>query len=118
MFWSSGALDEATRTMLVEADFPNPEGTLRPGMYASIRIAVEKHTGAITVPVEALVMEKTNAFVFKVADSKVKKVAVKLGFSDGTNAEILEGLGDGEDVIVPGKVPPADGQPVKPEAAK
>ncbi len=115
---SSGALDEATRTMLIEADFKNPEGTLRPGMYASIRIAVEKHTGAITVPVEALVMEKLNAFVFKTVDGKAKKTAVKLGFNDGTNAEILEGLADGEGVIVPGKVPPADGQAVKPEAAK
>ena len=115
---SNGVLDEATRTMLVEADMPNADGALKPGMYANIRIAVEKHTGAIVVPVEALVMEKTNAFVFKVADGKAKKTAVKLGFNDGANAEILEGLADGEGVIVPGKVPPADGQPVKPEAAK
>jgi len=115
---ASGALDEATRTMLVEADCKNPEGTLRPGMYASIRIAVEKHTGATVVPVEALVMEKTNAFVFKTVDGKAKKTAVKVGFNDGTNAEVLEGVADGEGVIVPGKVPPADGQSVKPESAK
>ena len=115
---SNGVLDEATRTMLVEADMPNAEGALKPGMYASIRIAVEKHTGAITIPVEALVMEKTNAFVFKTADGKAKKTAVKLGFNDGVNAEIVEGLAEGEGVIVPGKVPPADGQTVKPEAAK
>ena len=115
---SNGVLDEGTRTMLVEADMPNAEGALKPGMYANIRIAVEKHTGAITIPVEALVMEKTNAFVFKTADGKAKKTAVKLGFNDGANAEILEGLADGEGVIVPGKVPPADGQTVKPEAAK
>src|SRR6185369_7493868 len=46
---SFGALDEATRTMLVEADVPNPESMLKPGMYANIRIAVEKHTGVITI---------------------------------------------------------------------
>ncbi len=115
---SFGALDEATRTMLIEADVPNADGALRPGMYASVRIAVEKHSGVITIPVEALVMEKTNAFVFKAADGKAKKVAVKVGFNDGANAEIAEGLADGEGVIVPGKVPPADGQPVKAEAAK
>jgi membrane fusion protein (multidrug efflux system) len=87
-------------------------------MYANIRIAVEKHTGVITVPVAALVMEKTNAFVFKVADGKAKKTAVKLGFNDGANAEILEGVADGEGLIVPDKVPPADGQAVKAETAK
>jgi len=114
----SGALDEATRTMLVEADLPNAEGTLRPGMYSSIRIAVEKHTGALVVPGEALAMEKTNAFVFKHADGKAKKAAVKLGFNDGTNAEVLEGLAEGEQVIVVGKATFTDGQAVKPEAAK
>ena len=115
---SNGALDEATRTMLTEADVPNPDGALKPGMYANIRIAVEKHTGVITVPVEALVMEKTNAFVFKVADGKAKKTAVKLGFNDGTNAEILEGLADGESVILVGKAALTDGQAVKAEASK
>jgi multidrug efflux pump subunit AcrA (membrane-fusion protein) len=104
--------------MLVEADVPNPDAVLRPGMYANIRIAVEKHTGVITVPVAALVMEKAHAFVFKVVDGKAKKTAVKPGFNDGVNAEILEGLADDEGVIVPGKIPPADGQSVTAETAK
>jgi RND family efflux transporter MFP subunit len=114
----SGALDEATRTMLVEADLPNTEGSLRPGMYASIKVAVEKHAGALVVPVEALAMEKTNAFLFKHADGKAKKTAVKLGFNDGTNAEVLEGLAEGEQVIVVGKATFTDGQAVKPETTK
>ena len=114
----SGALDEATRTMLVEAELPNAEGTLRPGMYASIKVAVEKHTGVLTVPVEALAMEKTNAFLFKHADGKAKKTPVKLGFNDGTNAEIAEGLAEGEQVIVVGKATFTDGQAVKAEATK
>ena len=115
---SNGALEEATRTMLIEADVPNADGTLRPGMYANVRIAVEKHTGVITVPVEALAMEKTNAFVFKVADGKARKTAVKLGFNDGANAEILEGIADGEGVILVGKATFSDGQPVKAEVLK
>ncbi len=115
---SNGALDEATRTMLVEAEMANADGTLRPGMYANIRIALEKHTGVITVPVEALAMEKTNAFVFKVADGKAKKIAVKLGFNDGVNVEILDGLAEGEGVIFVSKTTLNDGQAVKPEAVK
>jgi membrane fusion protein, multidrug efflux system len=114
----SGALDEATRSMLVEADLPNSDGALRPGMYASIKVAVEKHTGALVVPVEALAMEKTNAFLFKHADGKAKKTAVKLGFNDGTNAEVLEGLAEGEQVILVGKAAFTDGQAVKGEVAK
>jgi len=108
----SGALDEATRTMLVEADIPNADGMLRPGMYASVKIAVEKHSAVLVVPVEALAMEKTNAFVFKNAGGKAKKTAVKLGFNDGVNAEVLEGVAEGEPVIVVGKATFTDGQAV------
>ena len=115
---AAGALDEATRTMLAEADMPNPAGTFRPGMYANVKIAVEKHTGVLVVPVEALAMEKANAFVFKIADGKAKKTAVKLGFNDGANAEVIEGLADGESVIVVGKGTFTDGQTVKAEASK
>ena len=114
----SGALDEATRTMLIEADLPNAEGTLRPGMYAAMKVAVEKHTDALIVPVDALAMEKTNAFLFKHADGKARKTAVKLGFNDGIHVEILEGLAEGEQVIVVGKGTFTDGQPVKAEASK
>src|SRR5688500_11610951 len=39
----SGALDEGTRSLLVEADFPNNDLVLRPGMYAIIKIGVEHH---------------------------------------------------------------------------
>lgn len=115
---AAGALDEATRTMIAEADMANPDGRFRPGMYANVRIAVEKHTGVLVVPTEALAMERTHAFVFKIADGKAKKTAVKLGFNDGANAEILEGVSSGDSVIVVGKATFSDGQAVKPEAAK
>ena len=112
------AIDEATRTMIVEADLPNKDGTLRPGMYATIKVGVEHHDRTLTVPADALAMEKTNAFVFKIADGKAKKIAVKLGFNDGTNAEVLEGIAEGDAVILVGKATFTDGQPVKVEASK
>jgi membrane fusion protein (multidrug efflux system) len=107
------ALDEATRTMIVEADVPNADLTLRPGMYATVKVGVEKKTGVLLVPVEAVVMEKTNAFVFTNADGKAKKTAVKLGFNDGAKAEILSGVTAAEPVLLVGKTPVTDGQPIK-----
>lgn len=109
----SYALNETTRTMLVEADLPNPEQTLRPGMYATVRIGVEKHTDALLIPAEALVMEKTAAFVFKLADGKAKKSPVTVGFNDGAKVELLKGVETGEQVIVAGKLALADGQVVQ-----
>jgi len=112
------AIDEATRTMLVEASLPNDDLKLRPGMYATMKIGVDEHKATLTVPVEALAMEKTNAFVFKVADGKAKKTAVTLGFNDGARAEILTGAAENEAVILVGKATFTDGQPVSPEVVK
>jgi membrane fusion protein (multidrug efflux system) len=108
----SYALDEATRTMLVEADAPNPDLVLRPGMYTTAKIGVETREDALVVPVEAVVMEKTNAFVFLAADGKAKKTAVKLGFNDGTKAEIASGATEQDRVLLVGKMNLTDGQPV------
>ncbi|HPA19136.1 MAG TPA: efflux RND transporter periplasmic adaptor subunit [Verrucomicrobiae bacterium] len=112
------ALDGATQSMLVEADVPNPGRELRPGMYATIRLGVEKHDGVICLPVSALVMEKGGASVFKLVEGKAKKSAVKVGFNDGAMAEITDGVADGEAVLVPTGTALADGQEVRAREAK
>jgi membrane fusion protein (multidrug efflux system) len=104
-------LDPATRTMLAEADLKNADLKLRPGMYAMTKIAVEKHEGATLIPVAALVMEKTNAFVFKLTDGKAIKTAVKIGFNDGTNVETPELKAD-DVILVPGAIALTDKQAV------
>lgn len=112
------ALDEATKTMATEIEIPNPEGTLRPGMFATVKLAVERKSDALLVPAEALVVEKGRTAVFTPADGKAKKVSVKAGFHDGKFVEILEGLPVGATVLLPGKLVLTDGQPVKSMEAK
>lgn len=98
--------------MLIEADLANPDLVLRPGMFVTAKIGLEQRADALLVPVGALVMEKANAFVFTLDGAKVKKTPVKLGFNDGTHAEIASGLADGAKVVLPGKTVLADGQTV------
>ena len=114
----SGAIDEATRTMIVEADLPNADGALRPGMYATIKVGVDRHPDTLTVPVEALAMEKTSAFVFKSIEGKAKKTPVTLGFNDGAKVELLTGAAVGDPVILVGKATFTDGQAVAPEEVR
>jgi membrane fusion protein (multidrug efflux system) len=114
----SFALDDATKTMLIEADLPNTDLTLRPGMYATIKVGVEQHPDALLIPVEALVMEKTNAFAFVADGGKAKKRPIKTGFNDGTKVEVLSGLTGGEAVILVGKMTLADGAPVNATEAR
>lgn len=105
------ALDPATRTMLAEADLKNADLKLRPGMYAMAKIAVEKHDKATLIPVAGLVMEKTNAFVFKHIDGKAIRTAVKTGFNDGTNVEIPDLKAD-DVILLPGTTLLTDKQPI------
>ncbi|MBB5037550.1 efflux RND transporter periplasmic adaptor subunit [Prosthecobacter dejongeii] len=105
------ALDPATRTMLAEADIKNPDLKLRSGMYVMTKIATEKHEDTTLIPVGALVLEKANAFVFKRADGKAMKTAVKIGFNDGVNVEVT-GLKLDDELFVPGTVTLADKQAV------
>ena len=108
----SNALDESTKTMLAEIELPNADHALRPGMYASVHLAVERKNDALLVPTEAVVVEKAGSFVYALADGKAHKTPVHTGFSDGVNVEIVDGVGANQPVILVGKQPLTDGQSV------
>jgi RND family efflux transporter MFP subunit len=108
------ALDPATKTMLTEIEIPNPGGELRPGAYASVQLEVERKQQALLVPAQALVIEKSGASVFTVADAKANKTPVQTGFNDGIHVEITSGLNPGQPVILVGKQTLNDAQPVNP----
>jgi len=114
----AGALDEATRSLVVEADLPNGDEALRPGMFANVRIGVERHIGALLVRSDALMVERTGTFVFRVDGGLCRKTSVKTGFQDGASSEILSGLGEDSEVVVPAKSAPADGTPVRVEGRR
>lgn len=108
---TSYVLDEASRTLLVEADLKNSGQRLRPGMFATARLAVEKHENAMLIPVSGLVKEKANAFVFRHVEGKAVKTAVKPGFNDGANVEIST-LKPDDIILLPGTATLTDGQAV------
>jgi membrane fusion protein (multidrug efflux system) len=112
------ALDKATKTMLTETQMANPGMKLQPGMLVNARIAIEKKDDALLLPVEALVKEKTNSFVFIFTDGKIKKAPVQVGFNDGTNVEIVGGVKPADLAVVPGQQALHDAQLVKITEAK
>jgi membrane fusion protein, multidrug efflux system len=112
------ALDESTKTMATEVDIANPDLALRPGMWASVEIELQKKENALLIPAEALVTEKNKSSVFVVRDNKAQKVPVTTGFDDGVNVQILKGCGPGDAVIVAGKQSVTDGQKVRATESK
>jgi membrane fusion protein (multidrug efflux system) len=112
------ALDSATKSMLTEIELPNPDGDLRPGAYATVRLEVERKQNALLVPVAALLVEKAGTSVFTVAEGKAKKTPVQVGFNDGVNVEVTRGVNPNQAVILLGKQTLNDGQLVNPSEAK
>lgn len=109
---SSYALDEATKTMLVEIEVPNGGGALRPGMYAIVSLQVETHDGALLLPAAAVTNEKSGAFVYRIVDDRVEKTPVQIGFKNGERVEITGGLDADQPVAVAKGTALADRQPV------
>jgi RND family efflux transporter MFP subunit len=107
----AGTLDADTRTMLIEADFKNDDGQLRPGLFATARVAVEQHDQVTLIPVAGLVKEKANSFIFKHVGGKAVKTAVKPGFNDGVNVEVPD-LKAEDVILLPGATVLTDKQPV------
>ena len=107
-----------TKTMATEIEIANPDLALRPGMMASVRLAIERKPDALLLPAEALVTEKNKSIVFAYRDGKAVRVPVKLGFDDGISVEIVEGLQPNDAVILAGKQSVSDGQAVKATEAK
>jgi RND family efflux transporter MFP subunit len=77
-----------------------PDLTLRPEMTAAVRIAIDDHPGALTVPLRALRREGGRAYVLCDRNGAVERRWVTTGARDDTGWEIVDGLREGERVVV------------------
>ncbi|MBI5024137.1 MAG: efflux RND transporter periplasmic adaptor subunit [Candidatus Omnitrophica bacterium] len=107
-------VEEQTRTALVKAKLPNPEGKLRRGMFANLNLIVSVRSRALVVPEAALIAKGEEVFVFTIdQDNKARMKKVGVGVRLAGKAEIVEGLSEGENVIVEGYQKIGPGSPVK-----
>jgi len=105
------AADPATRQFSVLIKLPNPNLTIRPGMYATVHIKIREIKGALTIPREALKTGSEGSTVVVVGEDKKGSVRnVKVGMVDGSSAQILEGLKEGDRVVTLSYAPIKDGQ--------
>ncbi|HVK11973.1 MAG TPA: efflux RND transporter periplasmic adaptor subunit [Gemmataceae bacterium] len=86
---SAGALDSAARTLRTEIDLPNPEGTLRPGMFATVRIVCEMPP-AWVLPAAAVLKQADQTVVYLARDGKAVRLPVRPGRTDGTFTEVFQ----------------------------
>lgn len=106
-------VDAAGRAVLLRARLANPQGQLRPGMFARVRLAFGTDRQALAVPEEALVPAGSDQFVFRVADGRAQRVRVQTGARRDARVEILDGLAAGDLVVTAGQLKIRDGAPVQ-----
>jgi membrane fusion protein (multidrug efflux system) len=104
-------VDAATGTFTATLEVDG-SGKLRPGMFASVYLQTDTHDDAIVIPRSALVLDSLGDTVYVKSDDEAERREVRLGLRSENLIEVLEGLSEGELLIVVGQDGLADGTPV------
>jgi RND family efflux transporter MFP subunit len=95
---TSGAIDEKTRTLLVEIDVDNPHNRILAGSFVQVELKV-KTPSYVEVPSDALIVRGTQMFVAVVTpDNTIKFTQVAVAEQTGETARLFSGLDEGERV--------------------
>lgn len=105
-------IDAGSRSIQVRARLPNPDFTLRPGLFARVSVLVERRENAVLVPEEAIVPVANDKFVMKIVEGKAEMTKVSLGERRPGKVEIRQGLKAGDVVITAGLLKVRPGAPV------
>jgi cobalt-zinc-cadmium efflux system membrane fusion protein len=95
-----GQVAAETRSVPLIAELPNPEGRLKPGLYAWALVPLEKPRDALVVPASAIMRNENQPFVFVPAGERTyRRIDVTLGLESGDLVEILSGLKAGDTIV-------------------
>ncbi len=96
------SLDQKTRTMPVELDVWNPDGTLDAGMFPEVSWPVRRPHATLFVPQSAVARTMEANFVVRVRGGKTEWVDVKQGANSGNLTEVFGDLHEGDEVALNG----------------
>jgi len=114
LLFSEAVVDPQSSSVILRAQFPNPQRTLLPGMYVRVRVEQGVRAGTITVPQQAVMRTVDGSMVMTVdAQGKVAPRPVKTDGAYGQKWIVSSGLKDGDTVIVEGLQKVKPGAPVK-----
>jgi membrane fusion protein (multidrug efflux system) len=111
----SPTIDARTRTLGLRAVLPNPDGRLRPGLFAHVDLGVDRRSGVPMIPEEAVLYRADAELVFLLtAGNRVERRSIVTGLHQGGAVEVVQGLAGGELVVTRGHQELIDGELVAP----
>jgi membrane fusion protein (multidrug efflux system) len=105
-------VDAAGRAIVIRALVRNIDTSLRPGMFARVRLITRDENEALAVPEQAIVPQGSEQFVFRIADGRAQRVKIEVGQRRDGKVEVLRGLGENDMVVTAGHLKIRDGTPV------
>ena len=93
-------MDEEDKIFRGRVAFKNPGYKLKIGMTINADIIIEKKSGVLIIPREAIVNKEGKTAVYLVKKGRVKELQIVTGLKDTANVEIKSGLKDGDEVAV------------------
>ena len=109
---TSHALDPKTRTMPVELDVMNTDGSLSPGMYPQVNWPVRRARPVLLLPVSSVVTTTERTFVIREHQGRAQWVDVRKGLVDGDRMEVNGDLHPGDRVLKQATDEIRDGTPL------
>ena len=98
----NSVVDPDSRTVKVRTEVPNPDGRLKPDMFANVEIITDVKGTAVSVPQSAVLDDSGKSVVYVADGSTYKQRQVQLGIKNGDRVEIIDGLNAGDRVVVKG----------------
>lgn len=98
---TADAIDQTTRTLLVEIRVNNPTGTLYSGAYAEVHLKIPNQIASFIIPVNTLIFRSQGLQIADVADGQqVELKPITIGHDYGTQVEAIAGLTGNESIVV------------------
>ena len=98
----NSVVDPDTRTVKVRTEVANPDGRLKPDMFANVQIVTALNRTAISIPQSAVLNDEGKTVVFIADGNGYKKRQVQPGIQNNDRVEIIDGLAAGDKVVVKG----------------
>ena len=100
----SPTIDPRTRTLRVKAELPNPDGRIRPGLFAHADLGVSERLGAVVVPEDAVIQRADGSIVFRLSEEsgRVERISVETRAHGEGWIEIRAGVRPSDQLVVRG----------------
>ena len=97
-------LDMKSRTLRVRLEFSNPDMTLKPNMFAGVKVYGGPQRDTLLIPAEALIRTgERDTVVTSLGDGRFQPVDVVVGARSNGKVEILSGLNEGDEIVTSGQ---------------